>query len=66
MLNLNENLVLHLLNFPGMLLYRKSLTGVTGLIDAPLQSFDFKLFPNEELFILINKMVCCLEMPSVS
>jgi hypothetical protein len=66
MLSLYENSDLHLVNFTGIFLYRKSVPGVTGPIDTLPEFFDLKLFLNEELLILINKMVCFLDMPSVS
>jgi len=44
------NSVLRLLTFTGTLLCRKSVTGVAGIMDKPLEFFDFKLFLNEELF----------------
>jgi hypothetical protein len=63
MLNLHENSDLRLVNFTGILLYRQSATGVTGRIDTHLEFSDLKFFLNEELFILINKMLFFLVMP---
>jgi len=57
------NSVLLLQNIAGTLLCRKSIKGVALPMDKPLEFFDLKLFLNEELFILINKMVGYLDMP---
>lgn len=65
MLNLHENSDLYLVNFTGILLYRKSIRGVAGPIDTALEFFALKSFLNEELLILINTMLCFVDMPSV-
>jgi len=63
MLNVHENSDLQVVNFTGILFYRNSVPCVAGLIDTPFKFFDLKLFANEELFILINKMLCYMDMP---